>query len=152
LFLAGIGSKMDLTNPRRQRNRAAANKNINSMEKKVLIIEDEPLQLELLRDKIKALGFSVIEARDGEGGLDMAKKNHPDLILLDLILPRMDGVTLLNKLREDEWGRAASVVILTNLCSAEAVQKSEQQGVHDYLVKADYTLDDLMAIVKKKLE
>jgi len=122
------------------------------LDKKVCIIEDEVLQRELLRDKIRDLGFAAIEARDGEEGIDFALKYHPDLILLDLILPRMDGVTLLNELRKDPWGKTASVVILTNLCSAETVQKSEQQGVHDYLVKADYTLNDLMAIVKKKLK
>lgn len=122
------------------------------MEKKVLIIEDESLQLDLLRRKVAELGFTVLEARDGEEGLESALKNHPDLILLDLIMPKMDGVTVLKKLREDGWGKTAEVVILTNLSSAESVVKSVEHGVHDYLVKASYTLDDLMKIVDKKLK
>ena len=122
------------------------------MAKKILIIEDEFLQLELLRSKIVKEGFEVIQATNGEDGLATALQEHPDLILLDVILPRMDGVTLLGKLRENEWGKTAKVIILTNLCSAEAVEKSDSQGVHDYLVKADYTLEDLVKIVRERLK
>jgi len=63
----------------------------------------------------------------------------------------MDGITMLKKLREDAWGKTAPVIMLSNLNTAEAVEKSLENGAYDYLVKVDYSLDDLVAIVKKKL-
>jgi CheY-like chemotaxis protein len=66
-------------------------------------------------------------------------------------MPKMDGITVLQKLREDNWGKTAAVIALTNLNTAEAVERSMAAGVFDYLVKVDYSLDDLVNIVKKKL-
>lgn len=120
--------------------------------KKVLVIDDEIVLLDLLSSKISQNGFSVIEAHDGDEGLQKALAEHPDLVLLDIIMPKMDGITMLKKLREDPWGKTAQVIILSNLNTAEAVEKSLANGAYDYLVKIDYTLDDLVRIVKKRLE
>lgn len=120
--------------------------------KKILIVDDELVLLDLMRTKIGRLGFDVIEARDGEEGLRKALSEHPDLILMDVIMPKMDGITVLKKLRQDPWGKSAPVIILTNLNTAEAVENSIANGVYDYLVKIDYTLDDLVAIIRKRLE
>jgi DNA-binding response OmpR family regulator len=119
--------------------------------KKVLVIDDEKVLLELLSSKISQNGFAAIEARDGDEGLQKALREHPDLILLDIIMPKMDGVTMLKKLREDPWGKTVPVIVLSNLNTAESVEKSLANGVYDYLVKIDYTLDDLVEIVKKRL-
>jgi len=122
-----------------------------SQQKKVLVVDDEKVLLELLLSKIKQAGFAAVGARDGDEGLQKALAEHPDLILLDIIMPKMDGITMLKKLREDAWGKTAPVIMLSNLNTAEAVEKSLENGAYDYLVKVDYSLDDLVAIVKKKL-
>jgi DNA-binding response OmpR family regulator len=119
--------------------------------KMVLIIEDEPSLVAILTEKITSEGFEVLKAGDGKEGLDKALLGHPDLILLDIIMPKMDGVTMLTKLREDEWGKKVPVVILTNLSDDDMVSKSIQNGVFDYLVKADWKIEDLIDIIKRKL-
>ena len=119
--------------------------------KKILIVDDETVLADLLSAKIGSEGFSVIVARDGEEGLEKALAEHPDLILMDIIMPKMDGITVLKKLRQDSWGKNAPVIILTNLNTAEAVEDSIASGAYDYLVKIDYTLEDLVKIIKKRL-
>lgn len=119
--------------------------------KKILVVDDEPVLLNLLSSKIKEAGFETVEACDGDEGLRKALKEHPDLILLDIVMPKMDGITALKKLRQDSWGKKVPVIILSNLNTAEAVERSLANGVYDYLVKIDYTLDDLVTIVKKRL-
>lgn len=119
--------------------------------KKILIIEDETSLNNVLSDKITSEGFEVLHANNGEDGLRTAFSNHPDLILLDIIMPKMDGITMLTKLREDEWGKTVPVIILTNLSDDETVYRSIQNGVHDYLVKADWKIEDLMDVISKKL-
>lgn len=120
--------------------------------KKILIVDDEEILMDLLSAKIKREGFIVAEAHDGEEGLRMALAEHPDLILMDIIMPKMDGITVMKKLRLDPWGKDVPVIILTNLNTSESVQDSVASGAYDYLVKIDYTLDDLVVIVKKRLE
>lgn len=119
--------------------------------KKILIIEDEQALREALKFKFTHEGFSVTEAVDGKEGLDLAFSVHPDLILLDIVMPVMDGVSLLKGLRKDEWGRNVPVIILTNLSDAETIEESIKNNVHDYLIKADYKLEDVIAKVKEKL-
>ena len=119
--------------------------------KKILIVDDETVLADLLSAKIGSEGFSVIVARDGEEGLEKALAERPDLILMDIIMPKMDGITVLKKLRHDPWGKNAPVIILTNLNTAEAVEDSIASGAYDYLVKIDYTLEDLVKIIKKRL-
>ena len=81
----------------------------------------------------------------------MAMQHHPDLILLDIIMPVMDGMTMLKKLRADEWGKKAEVIILTNLGDNEKVAEAMSQGSFDYLVKSDWNIADVAELVKKKL-
>jgi len=108
--------------------------------------------LELLRVKLSQKGYRVIEAHDGEEGLNLALREHPDFILLDVIMPKVDGLTMLQKLRQDEWGKNAPVLVLSNLSTTEAIKSSQASGACDYLIKIDYTLDELAEIIKKKLE
>ena len=121
------------------------------MKKKLLIIEDEKTLLSILVDKFTNEDFQVITAVNGKEGLFSAIKNHPDIILLDIIMPVMDGMTMLEELRKDSWGKTASVILLTNLSDSEKVFKSSKQGVVDYLIKCDMALDDVVKRVKKKL-
>lgn len=82
---------------------------------KLLIIEDDKILRDMYTDQFASNGYTVSTAVDGEEGLQKALQEHPDIILLDLAMPKMDGTTLIQKLRDDEWGRNAAVIILTNL-------------------------------------
>ncbi len=118
---------------------------------KILVIEDDIPVQKVLADKLGAEELDVIVASDGEKGLKMALADHPNLILLDIIMPNMDGMTMLQKLRQDEWGKDAKVVILTNLADAYKAEEANKRGVFDYLVKSDWKLEDLVKMVKDKL-
>ena len=121
--------------------------------KTVLIVEDEVSLIIALRDKFFHEGFTVLEAKNGEEGLGVALDKHPDMILLDIIMPVMDGITMLKKLRESgEWGKTAQVIILTNLNEAEKVSEAMAAGTYEYLVKSDWKIADIVNKVKEKLE
>lgn len=119
--------------------------------KKILIVEDENLLLNDLKAKFASEGFDVITATDGQEGLALALQNHPDLILLDIVMPIMDGMSMLYQLRKDDWGKNVEVILLTNLNEGEKIAQSYNEGVHDYLVKADWSLEDVVGKVKAKL-
>lgn len=130
--------------------------NYMSKDKKVLIIEDEKLIRQLLRRKIQKAGFSILEAKDGEEGLKIALSEKPSLILLDLIMPKMDGITMFRKLRQDEWGKDVKVIILTNLCDCETMAAVVNEGliksgVGDYLIKNNWQLDDIVKKIEDKI-
>lgn len=118
---------------------------------KVLIVEDELILLQALTEKLKAEHFEVVGARNGQEGLDKALAEHPDLILLDIVMPVMDGMTMLTKVRTDDWGKNVPVIILTNLSGGEQVSDALGKGVYDYLVKSDWTLDELAQKIKERL-
>lgn len=122
------------------------------MSKKILIIEDEKPLLNLLAEKLNQEGFKVLTTMNGKEGLNLALKNHPDLILLDIIMPVMDGMTMLGKLRKDSWGKNAQVILLTNLTDTEKERKSRRQGVRDYLIKCNLPVNDIVQKVKEKLK
>lgn len=112
--------------------------------KKILIIEDEPAQATTIDIAMKKAGFETVIARDGLEGLNMATSNVPDLILLDLVLPKIDGVSVLKQLRANDATSKIPIVILTNLASGETVREVIEAGGTDYLVKTDYTLEQLV--------
>ena len=119
--------------------------------KRILIVDDERPIMHALRDKLSREGFQVLEAQNGKDGLDIALGEHPDLILLDIVMPVMDGITALQELRKDSWGKNAKVIILTNLSDNERVGEAVKEGAYDYLVKTDWKLDDVIAKVREKL-
>jgi two-component system alkaline phosphatase synthesis response regulator PhoP len=112
--------------------------------KKVLIIEDEIAFLKLMGDQLTKDGYEVIKADDGKKGLDTALSKHPDLILLDLRLPVMDGLTVLAELRKDAWGKGAKVIVLTNLePDKDILDKVLVNKPALYLVKSNIKLSEL---------
>lgn len=121
--------------------------------KKILITEDETLLRNALSEKLRLEGFEVLAAENGQKGLDLALAEHPDLILLDIIMPVMDGLTMLKKLREDAWGKEAAVILLTNLSANDHIMPEviEQQPAF-YLVKTDWTLDKVVEKIKETLK
>jgi CheY-like chemotaxis protein len=120
--------------------------------KKILFIEDESALQKTFRNVLEKEGYEMISALDGESGLRLAKSQKPDLILLDLILPRKDGFEVLNELKSDESTKEIPVIVLTNLEDIESVERAIELGATTYLVKAQYTLEEVIQKVKKALE
>lgn len=122
--------------------------------KKILIVEDEESMLNALSDYLETQEFATLLARDGEEGLGIALKEHPDLILLDILMPKMDGMIMLQKLREDEWGKKAPVIILTNVNpNANTIINSVLQNEPAYyLVKSDVKLEGIVDKIKDVLK
>ena len=117
----------------------------------VLIVEDEIDLRRLLRGKLVNEGFDVLEADNGKTGLETALSQRPDIVLLDIVMPVMDGFSMLKELRKDEWGKNVPVVILSNLSENEKIGEGLEKNVYDYLVKADWEPDDIVDLIRKKL-
>lgn len=122
--------------------------------KKILIVDDEEAMLDAISDTLSSQEFDTLMARDGEEGLQTALREHPDLILLDILMPRMDGMIMLQKLRQDEWGKGAPVIILTNVSPnassvIDSVLKNEPAY---YLVKSDVKLEGIVEKIKDVLK
>lgn len=116
--------------------------------KKVLIIDDEVQLLNSLRLKFLREGFlNLFTAENGTDGLDIALKEHPDLILLDIIMPGMDGMEVMKKLRKDPWGKNAKIIFLTNLPSQDKELEAKSHGVNDYIIKSNTKLEDIVKLV-----
>ncbi len=122
------------------------------MAKKILIVEDEPTLFEALEVKLKEEGFEILMARDGQEGLEISLRLKPDLLLVDILMPIMDGITMINKVREDDWGKTVPIIILTNFSDEEKQRQAKAVEVEDYLVKSDWRLTDVVDRVKAKLK
>lgn len=116
--------------------------------KRILFIEDESALQKTLGDFLKSQGYVVFPALNGPDGLKLAKSQHPDLILLDLILPGMPGLELLERLRAIEETKAIPVIVLTNVESSEAVERAVELGATTYLIKTNYSLDEVLGKIK----
>lgn len=119
---------------------------------KVLIVEDESALSKVLEEKFEREGYEVITANNGEIGLDKALSDLPDLILLDIAMPVMDGLEMLRLLREDKRGREMLVIILTNYGDMEKFAQAKDLNAVDYLVKADWGMRDVVDKVKEAIE
>ncbi|MFH1426514.1 MAG: response regulator [Candidatus Kerfeldbacteria bacterium] len=117
----------------------------------ILIVEDDPFILEASTEKLSREGFTILQAKDGVQGLDMSMNQKPDLILLDILMPNMDGLEMLNRLRQDESGKNAHVIIITNLIKDESEREARRLGVDDYIIKANWSLGELTRKVKSVL-
>ncbi len=120
--------------------------------KKILIVDDEPFLVRALREKLETEGFLVDSAADGQAGLEAVFSVIPDLILLDLVMPKMDGMAMLKQLRQDLRGKKFMVIVLSNLNNAKSIDASLAAGAQDFLVKVDNSLDDVVRAVKKQLK
>jgi DNA-binding response OmpR family regulator len=122
------------------------------MKKTILIIEDELPMLKALSDKFTLEGFEILEAKDGAEGLEAAISKKPDLIILDIFMPVMDGKAMFEKLRQDAWGKTVPVVILTNLNPDDkTLDELMKNGPSYYFIKSKWKLEELVAKVKKEL-
>ena len=119
--------------------------------KTILFIEDESALQKTFSDFFSQEGYETISALDGEIGLRLAKTRNPDLILLDLILPKKNGFEVLQELKEDAKTRGIPVIVMTNLEEIESIEKALGLGATTYLVKANYSLDEVLEKIKKAI-
>lgn len=122
------------------------------MAKKILIIEDDLFLRQLMARKLSKEGYEIVEAIDGEEGLKKIKETKPDLVLLDLILPGMDGFEVLSKKNEDPEIRKIPVIILSNLGQREDIERGLKLGAVDYLVKAHFTPQEIITKIANLLK
>lgn len=118
----------------------------------ILIVEDEPHLVELYETKLLFYGYQVFSSRDGEAGLDAALTQKPDLILLDIYLPKKDGLTMLHELRQDPWGKDVPVIILTNYdTNDERLKKVIEDQPAYYILKTDKSIDQVVQRINEVL-
>jgi len=122
------------------------------MAKKILIIEDDKFLRELIAHKLIKEGYEISEAVDGEEGFKKVKDEKPALVLLDLILPGIDGFEVLGKMKEDPGLSSIPVIILSNLGQKEDVEKGLKLGAFDYLIKAHFTPGEIIEKIKNALK
>lgn len=119
---------------------------MTTTKKHILIIEDEVNLLNALSKKLEVNNYEIHTAKDGAKGLEQALEHKPDLILLDILMPKMDGLEMIEKLRQDDWGKTAPVIIISNLSpdNSEIIQNViEYKPIH-YIVKSDWSLNEII--------
>ncbi|MBI4118142.1 MAG: response regulator [Parcubacteria group bacterium] len=121
-------------------------------DKKILIVEDDLFLSDLLAKRLGKEGFHFAIKLDGETGLEEARKTHPNLILLDLLLPGMDGYEVLRQIKADPALKDTPVLIVSNLGQKDEVEKGMQLGAAGFLVKAHVDLDDIVAKIQQFLK
>ena len=124
---------------------------MNEENKRIIIIDDDASIREALSETLSVAGYEVITAENGVQGLDKISRDRPNLILLDIMMPEMNGWEVLAALKKDEWAKNVPVIILTNLDGVENVSKAIEQEAYEYVVKGDTDLKDILAMVKRKL-
>lgn len=118
------------------------------MANKILVIEDDKFLRELISQKLEKEGYDISGAMDGEKGIEAAKKDQPDLILLDLILPGIDGFEVLAKIKSEPDISQVPVIILSNLGQKDDIEKALKMGAVDYLIKAHFTPAEIIEKIR----
>ena len=122
------------------------------MLKKILLIEDDKFLRELMNKKLLTMGYDVVSASDGESGLVAIKESRPDVVLLDLILPGINGFEVLERAKKDPETAKVPVIILSNLGQSEDIEKGLKLGAKDFLVKAHFTPQEIITKFKSIIE
>ena len=121
------------------------------MSHKLAIIEDDPAISQMYRMKFETEGYKVETAENGKIGLDMIEKMQPDMVLLDLMMPEMNGDEMLEIMRATEWGKDIPVIVLTNMGEQEIPEKIEKLGINAFILKAEMTPKQVEELVKKEI-
>jgi Response regulator containing CheY-like receiver, AAA-type ATPase, and DNA-binding domains len=119
--------------------------------KTILVVEDEADMRFVLTERLRQEGFNVKEATNGQEALDLLSHHPVDLILLDLVMPIMDGMEMLRRLQWDEEGKRTKVIILTNSAEDTRMQEALRRGIGNYVIKSDTTIEHIVGLVKDKL-
>lgn len=122
-----------------------------SDKKLILLVEDDEFLAELYGTKLGLEDYEVILATDGEKGLKMIKEKKPDLVLLDIILPKMDGFEILKAVKDDKTIKRVPIILLTNLSQKDEVKKGLELGAKDYLIKAHFMPSEVVKKIKEAL-
>jgi CheY-like chemotaxis protein len=121
--------------------------------KKLLIVEDEPMIRKALVEQFsEKKQLAVMSAKDGKEGLEAALREHPDFILMDIIMPVMNGMEMLDLLRKDEWGKTAQIMILSNLADTEKKAEAMAKGVHYFVIKSNANIRSIVLKVVDIME
>lgn len=118
------------------------------MAQKILIIEDEDVLRSVLASKLAKEGYDVITAEDGEIGMEQLRNENPDMLLLDIMLPKKNGYQILEEMHEDEELKKIPVLVISNSGQPVEVKKLLELGACDYLVKADFTPEEVITKMK----
>ena len=125
------------------------------MTKKILIVDDDKILSKILRDTFQthAVGkYEIITAFDGEAGLSIALEQKPDLIMLDLVMPKLGGIEFLKKLRADERGKNIPVLVATQVSDLAKMSEGMELGVRGYIIKADYSIKEILSQIEEVLK
>ena len=125
---------------------------MSSQHTKILLVEDDQTLTEMYALKFKESGFELLLANDGLSGLEIAKKELPQVILLDIMMPKMDGFAVLTELKKDDQPKNTPVLMLSNLGQESDVEKGKKLGANDYIVKASMTPSQVIEKVKAYLK
>ena len=117
-------------------------------EKKVLVIEDDTLLKDMLGQQLTKDGWQVLHATEGSQALTLAEGEHPNIVLLDLLLPGMSGFEVLSALKEKDVTKDIPVIILSNLGQQEDIDRGMKLGAADFMIKSNFTLDEVSAKIK----
>ena len=118
---------------------------------KILLVEDDEFLANMYRAKLEIENYEVVMALNGEAGLHMAEEKKPDLILLDIVMPKMNGFEVLNHLKSDKDLKKIPVILLTNLGQKEDVEKGLKLGADEYLIKAHFLPSEVISKINKML-
>lgn len=118
---------------------------------KILIVDDDRVLRSMLREFLEKDGFGVVEAENGDEALEKVSVEHPDVVLLDAILPRKSGFQVLEDIKSQEKTKSIPIIMLTNLEEAEDIEKSVRLGAFMYMVKSDYQMEDIVRNVRRAL-
>ena len=118
---------------------------------KILIIEDDPVFQQTLSEFLRTDGFEVFSAVDGEEGIKLAREKSPNIVLLDIILPKKNGYEVIAELKKEPTTKNIPIVLLTNLGGVQDVEKALELGATTYLVKSDYKLEEVAGKIKEIL-
>ncbi len=119
--------------------------------KKILLVEDDSFLISMHTTKFELENFEVVAAEDGEKGLNLAAKEKPDIILLDILLPKMNGFEVLKELKSNKETSQIPVILLTNLSQKNEIEQGLALGAQDYLIKAHFMPSEVMDKIKKVL-
>ncbi len=123
----------------------------NQTKKKIMIVEDDSFVMDIYQTKLSREGFEVIEAVNGTEAIKKMRAGEPDLVLLDIVMPYMNGLEILKKIKEDKDLKKLPVILLTNLSQKEDIQEGLALGAADYLIKSHFTPTEVMEKVRKQL-
>jgi DNA-binding response OmpR family regulator len=118
----------------------------------ILVVEDDTLLMNSIAEVLTNAGYKVLQARDGNEGLNIALKDHPNLVLTDNLMPILNGVDMVAKFRQDDWGKKVPVIIMTNMYNADTLNDSLEAGITDYVMKSDFSVDKVADLVRNRLK